>query len=191
VLLLASTTIDPVVLAVLPASGALAGVALTTAANWMTERRRWRREREAAAEDRRLEVRQATRLVEQELWEAEQLIAAAAVSGEYGPRLPTTTWNAWREYLARHLGVADWHRVTSAFDAINDLNWSLDSRESESGGVLRVAEDDRLELRWRAVRTAAWILRAEADEAEKLDHWLAEDKAAAAQLFGAPARPKP
>jgi hypothetical protein len=160
---------------------------LTTVANWNTERRRWRRERDAAAEERRLEVRQTTRLVEQELWEAEQFIAAAAESGCYGPsvrRASTATWNRSREYLARHLGVADWRRVTSAFDAINDLNWLLDSRAAEPSGVLDVRDEDCLEARWRAVRTAAWILRAEVDEAEKLDDWLAEDKVAAAKLFG-------
>jgi hypothetical protein len=96
-------------------------------------RRRWRREREATAEERQLEVRQATRLIEQELVEAEHLIIAAAKAKEYrrARRAPTATWNEWRPYLARHLGVADWRLVTMAFDAITDLNWLLDNREAE------------------------------------------------------------
>jgi RNA polymerase-interacting CarD/CdnL/TRCF family regulator len=63
----------------LPAVAALAGVALTLVGAWLTERRRWRRERESAAEERRLEIRQATRLVEQELCEAEQLSAFSRI----------------------------------------------------------------------------------------------------------------
>jgi hypothetical protein len=170
----------------------LAGGALVAAANAMTERRRWRREREATAEERQLEVRQATRLIEQELVEAEHLIIAAAKAKEYrrARRAPTATWNEWRPYLARHLGVADWRLVTMAFDAINDLNWLLDNREAEGRVRLVVRDDDQLKQRLYAVRTAAHILRLEVDEGEKVDRWLKEGQALDADLFGAdPAAP--
>jgi len=173
----------------LPAVAALAGVALTLVGAWLTERRRWRRERESAAEERRLEVRQATRLVEQELCEAEQLIAAAARAGCYRPgiRASMTAWTVWRPYLARHLGVADWRGVSMAFDAIRDLNELLDARQADEDGPLLIDDGHLLRDRWDAVRNASWILRGEAEEGESVHRWLDESEKLAARLFNVPA----
>ena len=182
-----SSSLDPSV----PAAAALPGVALTLPNNWVTERRRWRRERESAAEERQLEVRQSTRLVELELWEAEQLITAAVVAGSYrdGLRASTRAWETWRAYVARHLGVADWRGVAMAFEAIHDLNRLLDTREANAEGALLVEDEDQLQARWDAVRNASWILRGEAGEGEKVHSWLAENEKLEARLFGAPNDP--
>ncbi len=57
-----------------------------------------------------------------------------------------------------------------------------------SAGVLealisRVREADRLELRWRVVRRAAWNLRAQLNEAERAWVAIEEDERLAAELW--------
>lgn len=179
-----TTTVDPLLLAVVPALAALAGGIVSACASAGTERRRWRREREVALEAHQLEIRQATRLVEQELVEAEQMIVEATVAKEYRreQRASTATWNDWRPYLARHLGVADWRLVAMAFVALNDLNLVLETRQVH-GGAAPVRDQDKLQERLYAVRTASHILRLQLDEGERTHQWVADTQALLSRLF--------
>jgi hypothetical protein len=91
--------------------------------------------------------------------------------------------------------------VTAAYDSIVDLNEGLDQRLGAlaqttpenlgqvltsavaEGRLSRVRDDDQLELRWRAIRTASWILRAYGGEAEEA-HWaLEQERLLARQLW--------
>jgi hypothetical protein len=185
VLVTIASSANPLLLAVVSALAALAGGIVSASASALAERRRWRREREVAAEARQLEIRQATRLIEQELVEAEQMIIEAAARKEYrrAQRASTATWNDWRPYLARHLGVADWRCVATAFVAVNDLNLVLATREAH-GSVVVVRDQDKLRERLYAVKTASHILRLELAEGERTDHWAEETQALLARLFG-------
>ncbi len=177
-------TVNPLLLAVVSALAALVGGIVSACASAWIERRRWRREREVALEARQLEIRQATRLIEQELVEAEQMMIEAAGATEYrhAQRVSTATWNDWRAYLARHLGVADWRRVATAFVALSDLNLVLATREAR-GSVVLVREQDKLKERLYAVRTASHILRLELEEGERTHQWVEETQILLARLF--------
>ena len=182
----------------------IAATASTAVAATHLERVRARHRFAERDEERERERRRALRLVEQELYEAETWIERAARAGRYDPparRSPTAAWNEHRPVLAGELGIADWHRVSAAYDAITDLNETLDARigpalasnpenlgQAITGAFLElklveVYDADRLELRWRAIRTASWILRAYLDEAETVEHALAEDDRLATELW--------
>lgn len=180
-------------------------------ATWL-ERVRWRRAEAAGARNRELATKRALRLVERELNEAETRIARIVGRGCFAPAdrtFATNEWNEHRGWLAGELGVADWHQVTAAYDSIVDLNEALDQRLGAlahttaenlgqvltsavaEAGLSRVRDDDQLELRWRAVRTASWILRAYAGEAEEA-HWaLEQDRLLARQLWPREAKGSP
>ena len=176
-------------------------VVLTAVGATRRERVRWRRSTAAADAERALVAKRALRLVERELFEAQDRIARAVQAGHFAPdnrRLTTSDWEQHRGTVATELGVADWHLVTAAYDAINDLNQRLtlwlsartpqDTGQAIADGLTdavlsRVRDDDKLQLRWRAIRTSAWILRAYLDEAEKVEFALAEDERISSQLW--------
>jgi hypothetical protein len=168
---------------------------------WL-ERTRARNQLEMRAEERSELVRGAVRLVELELFAAEQAIAGAAREGRFSHAdrpLATGAWQRHAQTLASALGVADWHRVHAAYDAIMDLNALLERHaaqfDSESRGArghlyssepvtMATRDDDGVELRWRAIRTASWILRAQIGDEERVDVALADDERRAKILFG-------
>lgn len=177
------------------------GVIAFLSATWI-ERMRWRRAAAGEAAQRALASRRAVRLVERELFEAEQRIVRAVRAGHYSRNnrvLATREWDEHRGVISTELGVADWHLVGAAYDAIIDLNERLDERLGSVGpptdagqalvsgvaemGLSRVRDGDQLQLRWRAIRTASWILRAQLDEAEKVSFAWAEDERLAAELW--------
>lgn len=110
----------------------LAGVGgglLTLIGGLLLERARARRtnERKQAEFDRA--SRQALRLVELELHDAEVLTEQAASSGLHPtPSLDVERWHRFRGQLTQVLGSADWRRLTVAYDAIDDLNRTLAAR---------------------------------------------------------------
>jgi hypothetical protein len=188
---------DPLLIALVPAAAALAG-------GIQLERVRWRRMTAAQENERAVATKRAVRLVERELFEAEMRIARSARTGYFAPadrRCATAEWRQHSGELAEELGVADWHRVTAAYDAIVDLNETLDQRLGPfrnadpanigqavtsafaEAKLSQVRESDKLELRWRAIRTASWILRAQIGDSEKLVWALAEDERLAAELW--------
>jgi hypothetical protein len=100
----------------------------------------------------------------EELAEAASLIEGAARSGRYWPQpraLPTETWNQQRNVVAESIDAPlSWRMVTSAYDAINNLNWIVDHRRHHSQEVdvpvegARVTEHDCTRDAWRAIRLA-------------------------------------
>lgn len=154
-----------------------------------------------AAAEQEASVREAMRIVEQELWANEQMLADAARTGMFWSTTRSLTqdaWHAYRQTLSRLLGLADWQTLNAAYEAVNDLELRLRERAVETrpenaaqaitSAILdvhgrRVRDDDRLELRWRAVRRASWMLRATLDEGEKVTVALDEDERLAAELW--------
>jgi hypothetical protein len=182
-------------------AGVVTVVLTAVGATWR-ERLRWRRSSAAQEQERALETKRALRLVERELFEAECRIARAVEESHFTPNnrvLTTVDWTEYRGVLSTELGAADWRLITAAYDAISDLNQRLQLRlgsstpEESAGNALanavvdsvmsRVREDDKMQLRWRAIRTASWILRAYLDEAEKVEYAWAEDERLASQLW--------
>jgi hypothetical protein len=168
------------------------------------ERARWRRTAAASAAERELVTQRGLRLVEREFHEAEMRITRAARIGFFlaaDRRLATDEWHAHRAELAAVLGATDWHRVIAAYDAIVDLNETLDERlgavaESTPENVgqaitsavfearlSQVRDTDQLESRWRAIRTASWILRAYVGDSGKAERAIDEDERMAAELW--------
>ncbi len=71
-----------------------------------------------------------------ELAGAVALIENAAESRRYwvAPRgLPTTTWSEYKTEIAMAIDSAlDWRLITSAYDAVNDLNWIVQDRRART-----------------------------------------------------------
>jgi hypothetical protein len=172
------------------------------------ERLRWRRRVEYENERRASETRSSIRLVEAELYEADRRLRQAASSGLYETRARCVSIDQWidhRARLAATLGSADWHLVSAAYEELTKLNDLVadrlepvvESRPENVGQALtsaivevhlrRVRDFDDLEARWRAARTASWILRSYAGDAESVEKALSDDARLAARLW--PRRP--
>ncbi len=100
----------------------------------------------------------------EELAESFSLIHDTARSRRYwlAPRqLPTNTWNDYRTDIATAIeSPGDWYLITAAFDAINNLNWTVDHRRRTSSDTtghqlgFPIEADDETREVWRSVRAA-------------------------------------
>lgn len=150
--------------AVVGALGVLGGVALSTGGQLLVDGRRGRRERATEAKREARELRLAVRLVIEELAEAAALIENAAGSRRYwaAPReLPTTTWSQYKTEIAGAIdSAADWRLITAAYDAVNDLNWTVQHRRTKTTAIeedefrARLHEHDDTRAKWRTIRQA-------------------------------------
>jgi hypothetical protein len=171
-----------------PLLSTLAPAVATAFGGWFAgsrvERMRAWREEAARQENAAERSRIAIRLIEHELFRAEQDLADFARAGRHPARaqLTTTAWADHRETLSMRLGKADWDTMCAAYDAINGLNDLMRRRPA----TRTFESSDRLELRWRAIRRASWNLREELGEAEKLERTLDEDERLAAELWPQP-----
>ena len=103
-------------------------------------------------------------MVVEELAESSSLIEAAANGRRYwiGPRqLPTATWNEYRTDIATAIeSPLDWRHVTTAFDAVNDLNWAVEHRRNTDQSIdtpirgAHVHAQDNTREVWRMIRQA-------------------------------------
>jgi hypothetical protein len=126
-----------VLAAVIGASGVILGGLITSGGTFLAERARARREDERETERAGRELTLVARLVMEELAEIRGAIEQAVASGRYwtaaGRRLPTTTWNEYREALARLLvSPDDWRYVANTYLSANEANW-LAQEQVESG----------------------------------------------------------
>jgi len=154
--------------AVIGAAGVLAGSAITMAGQFLNGEVQWRRERDAAQGREKRALRLSVRLVMEELAEALNLIEKAARSGRYWPmprEMPTGTWSEYRTDLAAAIdGPLDWRILTMAYDAINNLNWTVQHRRFSDQTVdgarlgVWVNPEDNTRQVWRAVRQAIQVL---------------------------------
>jgi hypothetical protein len=80
----------------------------------------------------------------EELAEAGSLIENAAKSSRYWPpprQIPTSTWNQYRTDIAAAIdSPLDWRLITSAYDTVNNLNWTVQHRRNTTTAV----DDHRL-----------------------------------------------
>jgi len=154
--------------AVVGAGGVIVGAALTFCGQLINEGIRGRRERESEEKRDTKALRLAARLVMEELAEANTLIEQAARTGRYwrAPRqIPTETWNQYRTDLAIAIEVPlDWRIVTAAYDALNNLNWTVQHRRTSDQTVdgarlgVFINADDHTRDVWRSVRQAIGVL---------------------------------
>jgi hypothetical protein len=153
--------------------GVAIGGVLTISGQLLAEGLRARRERTADERRQARELRLAARLVMEELAEAISLLQNAAKSSRYWPaprQIPTSTWNQYRT----HIGAAmdsplHWRFITSAYDALNDLNWTVQHRRETTTLVddhrlgASVSPLDNTRETWRAVRLAIETLERSID----------------------------
>jgi hypothetical protein len=80
----------------------------------------------------------------EELAEAGSLIENVAKSSRYWPpprQIPTSTWNQYRTDIAAAIdSPLDWRLITSAYDTVNNLNWTVQHRRNTTTAV----DDHRL-----------------------------------------------
>lgn len=152
---------DPALAALL---GALGGAAVSTGNQvYLDWRGRHADDRAAQERDKRA-LRLAARLVMEELADSQQLVADAGKSRRYwaAPRnLSTDVWGQYRTDIAALIEYpTEWRRITAAFDAINNLNWTVQHRRNHSQEVSTTVEGARVEAEdgtrrvWRAIRDA-------------------------------------
>jgi hypothetical protein len=159
-----ASSVTPLAAALIGAGGAVFGGALTTSGQLLIERARGKREVMAEKRRHAREVRLAVRLVAEELAESMSLIEGASRTGRYwvGPReLPTSTWSAYQTTIAATIeSPTAWRSITAAYDAINNLNWTVQHRRftdqlidtATLGAFVRPEEGTR-EV-WRTIRGA-------------------------------------
>lgn len=155
------TSMDPAVIGAVSVAG---GVVLSIGGQLLVDGRRSRREREAEAKRGTRQLRLAVRLVMEELADAAGLIENAARSRRYWPaprELATTTWNEYKMEIAGAIDSAlDWRSITSAYDAVNDLNWTVQHRRTKTTPAeelefgARLDEHDHMRAKWRTIQLA-------------------------------------
>jgi hypothetical protein len=162
------SSVAPLVAAVIGAGGVVFGGVLTTSGQLIVERGRARRERDAGRQKELLELRLAARLVVEELAECAALIEKAAETGRYwrAPRqLPAGSWDEYRTDIAVALdSAAEWRKVTTAYDATTNLNWTVEHRrntdqtlDSASQGPF-VKPEEQMRAVWRSIQEAIGAL---------------------------------
>jgi hypothetical protein len=107
----------------------LLGATVTFVTTYFFQRRQEAREERRAEDRQQRELRQAVRLVSDELLGAITTITLARES-EYWwslppTDLPTAAWSRYRSTLADLLEDAPWKRLTSAYDELHQLNSQL------------------------------------------------------------------
>jgi hypothetical protein len=158
----ADTGLTPLAAALIAAAAVLGGGVVTAAASLFLDSRRASRERDSAQKREARELRLATRLVIEELADAQNLLEGAVREVAYWrpPRqLSTSVWTEYRAVLAAHVDSPwTWRVITIAFDEVNRLNWLVGTRFrslpplSGHAQQVEVATDDDTRQAWRAMR---------------------------------------
>lgn len=180
---------DPALAALL---GALGGAAVSTGNQVYLDWRRRNADDRAARERDKRALRLAARLVMEELADSLQLVADAGRSRRYwaAPRnLSTDVWGQYRTDIAALIQYpTEWRRITAAFDAINNLNWTVQHRRHHSQEVATTVKGARVESAdgtrrvWRAIRDAIEALEG-AIEVQGAASRLLADRADEEQLY--------
>jgi hypothetical protein len=144
--------------------GVALGGLLTISGQLLAEGLRGKRARKAEERREARELRLAVRLVMEELAEAGALIENAAKSSRYwrAPRqISADTWNQYRTDIAAAIdSPLHWRFITSAYDALKDLSWTVQHRRDTTTLVddhrlgVSVSPLDNTRSAWRAVRLA-------------------------------------
>ncbi len=156
----ATTEVSALTVALIGAGGALIGTFASAGTQAVLEWRRASRERKKAADQTTAELRQAVRLVIEELADAERLLTEAVRTGRYWGSerwLSTDVWTTYRATLA--VAIDDsvcWRIITSAFDTVNEINWRMRGLYAASpprpGYVELVSGGDGTLDDWRSIR---------------------------------------
>lgn len=157
-----SADLTPAAGALIAAAAVLGGGIVTAVASVWLDSRRAKREREAAEEHERRQLRLATRLVIEELADSMNLLEEAVRTKAYWPaprQLSTEVWNEYRVVLAEHVeSPFSWRVVTSAFDEVNRLNWLVGLRARQAHPVsgtqqsVESKNEDQTRQAWRSMR---------------------------------------
>lgn len=157
--------VDPALIGVV---GVASGVVLSTGGQILVDGLRSRRERDAQEKQDARELRQSVRLVTEELAEAKRMIEKAAKARRYWPSprmMPTDTWNRHRSDIAAAIeSPLYWRFITAAYDAVNELNWTVQHRRNTTTLVddhrlgAHVEAADNTRETWRTVRQAIQAL---------------------------------
>lgn len=126
------TRISPEVLnGIFALSGAIVGALIGGIPLYLLERRRDRRDEKREKKARQTAVKQAARVVDAELEQAERSAQIAVDRGEWwakeiGP-LDVGSWNQYRAILASELPLDEWRLIASAFGFIHGINsaWAI------------------------------------------------------------------
>jgi hypothetical protein len=120
--------IGPVGAALIGAGGAVIGGCLTSGSNLLIERSRAKRDETANAAREDADLREAGRLVLEELAEVDGALQQAVRTGFTWPadrQLPAFAWSEHRAVLARHLPLPSWRWVGAAYTSANEANWRV------------------------------------------------------------------
>jgi len=135
------------------------GGLLTSTSNVLIERRRDARDEKRNTERDEREVREAARLVLEELAEIDEALQQAIVSGYTWPadrQLPAFAWREYGAVLAVHLPPAAWRWIGAAYSSANKANWHVIQlqREDETEDSVEYGHNDWLREPFRTVRQA-------------------------------------
>jgi len=107
-------------------AGAVVGGLMTGYFTYLIERRRDRRDKKREKATRRNLVKQAARVVDAELEQAETSARSAVERQEWWPNelgpIEVGSWNQYRAVLASKLSLDDWRVVAAAFGFIHGIN---------------------------------------------------------------------
>lgn len=149
-------------------SGVIAGGGISTGSNLILERRR--EGRQVATDGRReeRELRQAARLVHQELGEAMWVLEHAVELYEWWPypsrKFSDRRWHEFGQVLADYLLADDWLPLTFAYEDMRELEVKIDSIYRSHGKFrpFGVADDREVRSLWDSL-----------DQAQQTIHGLA------------------
>jgi hypothetical protein len=127
--------ISPYGTALIAAGGAIVGGILTSGSSLLIERSRGNREKKANAAREEADLREAGRLVLEELAEIDSALQQAIRTGFTWPadrQLPAFAWREHRTVLARHLPLPSWRWVGAAYTSANEANWHVSQLQREA-----------------------------------------------------------
>lgn len=122
--------------------GVLVGAVIATVGDWLLERHRDDRAEAAENTVRQRQLREAARLVDLELSDAESIIGESIYRTRWwdpGRQFSSDVFSTHRSTLAVELEDDDWSRLATAYFGLNELNWrhsraALDRQNARGGG---------------------------------------------------------
>jgi hypothetical protein len=154
------STVGPYGVAIISAVAAVIGGALAAGSNLLATSFSRRHQDEAEQRRAESELRQAARLILEELAEVEQAIQSTAktqLTWRSGERqLPAFAWSDHRHVLAAQVPDDAWRLVAAAYRSVNELNWHVIGlqREFKTDGPVHFIDKSWLQQPFRTIRVA-------------------------------------
>jgi hypothetical protein len=124
--------VGPYATAVIATSGALLGGAIAAGSNLLVERSRRQHADVTRHEERFLELRQAARIVLEELNGFRSMLRETAKLGSpWPPEVAIDAWQRFGDVLAARVGNETWRMVGAAYDAVTALSREVREQQAE------------------------------------------------------------